>query len=473
MRWFVISNPEVGVGERLQAPSDATRLASSLLKALSSPAPSWRYVAAFLIFLAAVLVRMALDKELPPGLPFLTFFPAILANTYLAGLAVGIATLLASALTASAWWLKPPSATSLDDAAALAVIAFLVVGAVNILIVHLLREERERSGALAKSTEEAELQLKTALNAANLATWEYNLETGQIVWDGALRELFGLPQGQHPSIDFFFSIVHPEDRSRLEVQRQRALAGDASALASEFRVVLTDGTMRWIKIEGAFLSGVQVRAAGVARDITRRRLADERMLLVTSELKHRMRNLFAVVGSIFQQTLRSAGAPDEIGAAVSGRLSALARAQDLLTLGGGDSGADLAELVRKVISPLVPEGDHAPPERRLTLAGPTVVLPPDLSSAFALVLHELATNALKYGAWSGAGAVHVSWRFEDPGHELYFFWQEVDGPPIATPVREGLGTTLIQKALPAARVEHSLKPTGLECSIRVPLEGCD
>jgi HWE histidine kinase/PAS fold len=118
--------------------------------------------------------------------------------------------------------------------------------------------------------------------------------------------------------------VHPDDCPRLEQQREWALRGNARALASEFRVVLKDGAVRWLQIEGAFLPSIELRAAGVARDITRRKLADEQMQLVMTELKHRIRNLFAVVGSIFQQTLRSAAVPDHIGAAVSGRLSVLA-----------------------------------------------------------------------------------------------------------------------------------------------------
>jgi PAS domain S-box-containing protein len=77
-----------------------------------------------------------------------------------------------------------------------------------------------------------------------------------------------LPEGEQPSIDFFFSIVHPDDRARLGLLRQRALAGEASALASEFRILLKDGSTRWIQIEGAFLPGPERRAAGVARDIT-------------------------------------------------------------------------------------------------------------------------------------------------------------------------------------------------------------
>jgi two-component sensor histidine kinase/PAS domain-containing protein len=468
----VIEDRHVELSSRRYAGNAAARVAD-LRKALSSHEPWWRYLASVLIFLVAVITRTLLDNALPPGLPFLTFFPAILANTYLIGLAGGIATLLASAVAADYWWLNPTFGSPGDTSASIALIAFLLIGALNILIVHLLREERERSRALAASTDEIELRLKTALTAAHLATWEYDFASGAIVWDGPLRQMFDLPEGQEPSSDFFFSIVHPEDRGRLRQLRERSLAGDESGLASEFRVTLKDGAIRWLQIEGAFLPGPRRRAAGVARDITRRKLADEQMLLVTAELKHRMRNLFAVVGSIFQQTLRAAAVPDNVAATVSGRLSALARAQELLTLGGGDRGADLAQLMRNVVAPLVPGRDQATPKQRFAVAGPSVTLPPDVTTSFALVVHELATNALKYGAWSGKGSVSVRWRIETPagqGRQLEFLWREVDGPPVAPPVREGLGTTLIRKALPAATIEHRLNASGLECSIRLPLD---
>jgi PAS domain S-box-containing protein len=463
---------DVGPGETRQIAGGLAHFRLGLQQRLSIREPWWRYFVALLIFVAALVTRLLLDNELPPGLPFLTFFPAILANTYLAGFAVGIATLLASALAAGVLWLDPSYTLPASSPAIIATIAFLVIGALNVLIVHLLREERERSQALVASKEETELRLKTALEAAHLATWEYDLASGAILWDGSLRGLFGLPEGEQPSIDFFYSIVHPDDRARLRQLRPRALAGDASALASEFRIMLKDGSIRWLQIEGAFLPGPERRAAGVARDITRRKLADEQILLINSELKHRLRNLFAVVGSIFQQTLRTAGVPTEISAAVSGRLSALASTQELLSV-GGNHGADLAELIQKVVAPLIPVSGIEPRTQRFESAGPRLILPANVSTSFALVLHELATNALKYGAWSEHGSVRVSWRLEkneSDGQQLNFLWQERDGPPVSAPTKEGLGTFLIQKALPGAIVEHTFNPSGLACSIHLPLQ---
>ena len=109
----------------------------------------------------------------------------------------------------------------------------------------------------------------------------------------------------------------------------------------------------------------------------------------------------------------------------------------------------------------------APDTNRLRVAGASFRLPPQVTTPFALILHELATNALKYGAWSHDGHVAVTWRVE--ARKLLFEWRECDGPAIAPPMREGLGSALIKSGLPNATVQHELKRDGLECRICLPL----
>jgi two-component system CheB/CheR fusion protein len=148
---------------------------------------------------------------------------------------------------------------------------------------------------------------------------------------------------------------------------------------------------------------------------------------------------------------------------VSGRLMAIAAAQDLLTATAED-GADLHALTVALVTTL------APNPSRLKIDGPPTRLPADSATPFALVLHELATNALKYGAWSSdSGVVKVVWTKESA--VLLFVWREHDGPAIAPPAREGLGRTLISRSLPGATVTHDLKADGLECRINLPLDG--
>ena len=183
--------------------------------------------------------------------------------------------------------------------------------------------------------------------------------------------------------------------------------------------------------------------------------------LINRELKHRIKNLFTIASSICQQTIKSGRSPQEMIRSVSGRIHAVASAQELLSV-TSSSGADLTELIEALVRTVTPEPS------RLQVSGTSVRLPPEATTPFALILHELGTNAIKYGAWSGdTGTVVVSFTVE--GARLFFEWREIDGPAIAPEMREGLGSALIKSGLPTATVAHDLTPTGLHCRITLPL----
>jgi two-component sensor histidine kinase len=211
------------------------------------------------------------------------------------------------------------------------------------------------------------------------------------------------------------------------------------------------------------LSGVNVALIHVlmtALDQVRHR--DQQLGDINRELKHRIKNLFSIANSVCLQTIRSGRSIDDMSHAVSGRLMAIAAAQELLTASAAD-GADLRALTAALVTTL------APHPSRLEIAGPPVQLPADAATPFAVVLHELATNALKYGAWSAeSGMVKVTWTKD--GIVLQFRWREHDGPAIAPPTHKGLGRTLITSGLPGATVTHDIKADGLECRIDLPLQ---
>jgi two-component sensor histidine kinase len=189
---------------------------------------------------------------------------------------------------------------------------------------------------------------------------------------------------------------------------------------------------------------------------------EAQLVMINRELKHRIKNLFAIADSVCQQTITAGGSAKDMTRAVSGRILAIASAQDLLSV-TATQGANLRDLVEKLVSTLAPQPS------RLDVSGEHVVLPAEITTNFALVLHELATNALKYGAWSkDEGRVKVSWRVENS--RFNFRWREHDGPVPAPPIREGLGHNLIRRSLEGARVEHSLRPDGLECEIEIALK---
>ena len=189
------------------------------------------------------------------------------------------------------------------------------------------------------------------------------------------------------------------------------------------------------------------------------RAREEQLALINRELKHRMHNLFAVVDAIFQQTFRDGVRPEEMLATVSGRVHALARAQDLLDV-TAEEGARVPSLVSELAKPM------SPTPSRMRASGPDVAVPSERTTPFALVLHELATNALKHGAWSSeTGSVSISWGIDR--EQLAFEWHERAGPAVAPPSRKGL--SLIKFGLPSAKVDYDLKPGGLQCRIRLPL----
>jgi two-component sensor histidine kinase len=192
----------------------------------------------------------------------------------------------------------------------------------------------------------------------------------------------------------------------------------------------------------------------------RSRQHEEQLALINRELKHRIKNLFSIAGAICQQTMKSGASPDQMSKAVAGRLSAVANAQDLLSVTSRD-GAGLIELIEALVRTVAPDAS------KLRVSGGPVTLPAEATTPFALILHELATNALKYGAWSHNGLVAVTWKVENG--DLRFEWREHDGPAVAPPVREGLGSALIKTGLPSATVQHDIKPDGLQCRICLPL----
>jgi two-component sensor histidine kinase len=187
----------------------------------------------------------------------------------------------------------------------------------------------------------------------------------------------------------------------------------------------------------------------------------ERARIINRELTHRNRNLFAIVTTLAAQTLKRAGVDVEITASLRARITALARAQELISL-DDQQNMPLEHLVDGVLAPIKPE------PVRLVVEGSPVGVTGDQVTGLALVLHELGTNALKYGAWSeDSGHVTISWC--PTPLEVAITWQERGGPPISLPGTSGLGSVLIETAIPGASVERSFESAGLTVVLRVPL----
>jgi two-component sensor histidine kinase len=199
-------------------------------------------------------------------------------------------------------------------------------------------------------------------------------------------------------------------------------------------------------------------------EIAERERAEAQSRMLMAELEHRVKNTLAVAQSLVQHTRASSGTIDEFAEAFGGRLRAMGKAQNLLVRGDW-RGAELAELVAETVQPYLPR------EEALRAEGPAVQLQPAAASSLAMILHELATNAAKYGAWSReGGAVSLEWRRE--GGELRLVWRESGGPAAATPARRGFGTRMIEHNTAyelGGRASLDFRAEGLVCEIAFPL----
>jgi two-component sensor histidine kinase len=212
------------------------------------------------------------------------------------------------------------------------------------------------------------------------------------------------------------------------------------------------------------MSEERLRAA-----LSNERLAAEHQKLLINELNHRVKNTLATVQSITTQTLRTAATPEDAREAMERRLLALSRAHDVLTRESWE-GADLKEVVARALEPYQVHG-----ERRVHVTGPQLRLTPRMALALAMALHELATNAVKYGALSNKnGTVEVAWTLSNGAEppRLMLRWLEVGGPPVQRPKRRGFGSRLIERSLAQdlnGKVEIAFAPTGVVCSVEAPV----
>jgi PAS domain S-box-containing protein len=314
---------------------------------------------------------------------------------------------------------------------------------------------------------ESEERLRLATDSTGVGIYDIDLATGSGRWTERAFEVLGLvpPADREGSFEQWRAAVHPDDLGKLLSEHDRALAAGSSWRA-EYRIRRhDDGEVRWLETLGAFVkSEGRVRSIGVVADITDRKRLEEHQQLLVHELNHRVKNTLTIIQSITRQTLVNAGASQHVREALENRLGALASAHDVLTREKWES-ASLRQAIEGALAGL----GVAPSRTRL--AGPDVALAPKTFVAIAMAIHELATNAMKYGALSNAeGRVLLAWNLA--AGRLKLEWREEGGPLVAAPSRRGFGTRLIQRGLAAelaGRVDLEFRPEGLTCRIDAPV----
>lgn len=319
-----------------------------------------------------------------------------------------------------------------------------------------------------KRLEQDRAYLAAIVHSSEDAIISHDLEGRITSWNRGAQLIYGYAESEviGQSVSLLLTDRHrdewPANLARL--RRGESIANlDVSRIGKDHRRVDVS-----LKISPIFSDhGIIVGASAVARDISDRKAAEERAALLMAELDHRVRNILAVVSSVVSQTLSAAGPPQEVKMEIEGRIMAIARTQGLLMQHGGVEGA-LADLICTELSPYAQRAN-------VTMSGDDVVLTSKASLILAMAIHELATNAVKYGALSVAtGQLDVSWRVVSVDGEpiLTLDWKETGGPAVKEPKRRGFGTKLIELSLVrglGADVTRDFAQAGIHCSFRFPL----
>ncbi|MET0339065.1 MAG: PAS domain-containing protein [Caulobacter sp.] len=319
-----------------------------------------------------------------------------------------------------------------------------------------------------------EEQLRLATDAGDVGFWDVDLRTDGVEWSDRTRQMFGLRLNVPITLSDFYAGLHPADLVRVAEAFGRAINPDIrDDYDIEYRTVgLDDGIERWVAAKGKAIfapDGTPLRAIGSTRDITERKTADEHLRLMVNELNHRVKNSLATVQAVAVQTFRGATSLSQAKEAFTARLIAMSEAHDILTDENWE-GADLKDVVAAAARL------HAGEEpRRFIADGPQARLSPKTALSLAMALHELGTNAVKYGALSTPnGKVSVRWSVEgrEAGRRLQLVWTESGGPTVSPPRRRGFGSRLMEKGLAAelgGQVTLSFDAAGVVCTIDAPL----
>lgn len=267
------------------------------------------------------------------------------------------------------------------------------------------------------------------------------------------------------------STVHPEDARRILPYWQRCIR-TGEIYEGEIRYRRRDGEYRWHAFRALphkSLDGAIERWFGVSVDIHERKQWEEHRELLINELNHRVKNTLTIVQSMASQSLKQMSEENRPKVqAFEDRLFALARAHDVLTRENWE-GAELREIINEVVEPYLRQKT-----KHFEIDGPRLRLIPRTALAIAMAIHELATNAAKYGALSvSSGCVFITWTVTSgSAPHLELRWQERDGPTVSPPTRRGFGTRLIERSLATdvgGNVRLTYEPAGVVCVMDIPL----
>ena len=320
-----------------------------------------------------------------------------------------------------------------------------------------------------KKYEQARSRLAAIVESSQDAIISHDLDGIVTSWNGGAEQLLGYPASE--AIGRSMSVLLAEalpGEWALELARlkegQRIPQFDSIRIARGGQSIEVSVTISPVREEDGRIAG----GSTVMRDVSQRKDTERRAALLLGELDHRVKNILAIVSGIISQTLRANLTPKDFAAEIEGRVQAIATAHSMLTqTGQGDM-----SLRAICVTELAPYGHGT---SHIGITGGDVALTPKAGLALAMAIHELTTNAAKYGALSTeAGRLTVTWEVTGAlgGQTLTFHWTETGGPAVTPPTRRGFGTTLIERALAHgldATVNREFLAAGMRCAIAIPL----
>lgn len=326
-----------------------------------------------------------------------------------------------------------------------------------------------------------EQRLRIAASLAALGIFEWHMLDDQAIWENErMFEIFGrtAADGAVGKSEFLDDVLHPEDRQAVRSAISAALREDAVLHTTGRIRRKSDGAWRTIDLAGRFErdapNRLPHRLIGVVADVTDKRIAEERQTLLIRELHHRVKNTLATVQAIVGSTARTASSIETFYEAFVGRIMSLAHTHSVLTEDTWQT-ASLRNLLTNELKPYAEGPLNGTSDARITLDGPPVDLASEIAVPVGMAIHELTTNAAKYGALSTRdGRVAIAWCVlpEGPAGTLRFTWCETGGPAVRPPSRQGFGSRLLQRVLTTqvrAEVSTDYPPEGFRLTMLAPL----
>jgi PAS domain S-box-containing protein len=435
--------------------------------------PPRREAAEGLAALAAVAVMSAIVISLPPR-PWQTVVPIALLFPLLLWIAARCRPLFASAAAfivtiaivgTTTFGIGHFGDPNLPDRVLAAQAGVLVIALCAYVLAALFAERRQHEVVLAES----EARLQEALTAGAVAAFTWDVRTGFSQRSANAVQILGFEPQQGLTAGEFLSRIHADDRECFKAA-VRGVRPESPTYTVAFRYKRPDGREVWLEevAKAEFdPAGHAERIKGLTLDVTERKRSEEHQRLLIAELDHRVKNLLARVAVVVMYTRQNSGSLDDYIQALDQRIRSMADAHSLLSQGRWH-GVDLVELVRHQLAPYATDANTS-------VDGPAVTLSVAATQALAMVLHELVTNAAKYGALSTPhGRVEVSWSRETQADAatLSVAWREIGGPAITASPQCGYGISLVRELIPhelGGSVDLAFAPDGVTCRVEVPL----